>query len=148
MSITVTIAQLQMLHRLIPGVKATPTVYPGSINTADLPLVLIWPGRGITTPVTARAILQKTERVYQVRAYVDPIGQNNYDAPAQESINLIGLFLDCYLNNTRLMDGYIQITQVQDSGPVSGSAGMTPMIFAGNAYRGFTMDLTILEVSQ
>lgn len=146
MSITTTIAQLQMLHRGIAGIKLAPEVYPGSLNTSDLPLVLIWPGRGVTQPLTARGILQTTQRIYSVRCFVDAIGQNNYDAPAQESIALIGRFLDCYMNNTSLMNGYIQITSVNDSGPISGSAGQTPMIFAGNAYRGFTCDLTILEV--
>jgi len=148
MSIPVTIAQLQMLHRGIEGVKLAPTVYPGSLNASDLPLVLVWPGRGVTRPITARGAIQKTERVYSVRVFVDPIGQNNYDAPAQESIALLGRFLDCYLSNMSLMDGYIQIVQISDTGPTSASAGQTPLFYAGIPYRGFTCDLTIVEVSK
>jgi len=148
MSIPVTINTLQMLHRDIGGVKLAPIVYPGSLNAADLPLVLVWPGRATTQAVTARGHIQKTQRVYSVRVYVDPVGQNNYDAPAQESIVLLGRFLDCYLSNTSLMDGYIQIVQVNDSGPTSASYGQTPLLYAGQAYRGFTCDLTIIEVSK
>jgi len=146
MSIPATIAQLQMLHRGIDGVKLAPEVYPGSLNAADLPLVLVWPGRATTQALTAKGALQKTERLYSVRVYVDPVGQNNYDAPAQESIALLGRFLDCYLNNTSLMNGYIQIERVSDSGPTSASFGQTPLLYAGNAYRGFTCDLSIIEV--
>lgn len=148
MSIQTTIAQLQMLHRGIEGVKLAPVIYPGSLNAADLPLVLVWPGRGVTRAVTARGVIQKTERIYSVRVFVDAIGQNNYDAPAQESINLIERFLDCYLSNMSLMDGYIQIVQIDDTGPTSAGAGQTPLYFAGNAYRGFACELTVVEVSK
>lgn len=146
MSIPVTIAQLQMLHLGIEGVKLAPEKYPGSLNAADLPLVLVWPGRGITKPVTARGHVQKTERRYSVRVFVDPVGANNYDAPAQESIALLDRFIDCYLNNMSVMDGYIQIVQIDDTGPTSAAAGQTPLYFAGNAYRGFACELTIVEV--
>lgn len=148
MSIPITIAQLQMLHRGIEGVKLAPAVYPGSLNASDLPLVLVWPGRGTTKPVTARGAVQKTERRYSVRVYVDPVGQNNYDAPAQESIALLDRFIDCYLNNMSVMDGYIQIVQIDDTGPTSAGAGQTPLYFAGNAYRGFACELTVVEVSK
>lgn len=148
MSIPVTIAQLQMLHRGIEGVKLAPVTYPGSINASDLPLVLVWPGRGVTKPVTARGAVQKTERRYSVRVYVDPVGVNNYDAPAQESITLLDRFIDCYLNNMSVMDGYIQIVQIDDTGPTSAGAGQTPLYFASNAYRGFACELTVVEVSK
>lgn len=148
MSIANTIVQLQMLHKTITGVVSAPTVYPGSINTADLPLVIVWPKTGVTKFLTARGILSKTERIYSVRVFMEALGQNDYDTPVQDGIAMLGRFLDCYMNNAELLPGYTQITQVQDSGLTSGGdlVAMASLVYAGNFYKGFVCDLTILEV--
>ena len=148
MTIANTISQLQMLHKTIDGVASVPTDYPGSINTADLPLVIVWPKQATSRPLTARAITVRSERVYSVRCYMEAMGQDNYDTPVQNGIAMLQRFLDCYFNNTELLKGYTQIVSVADSGLTSGGdlVATASLVYAGNFYKGFVCDLTILEV--
>lgn len=148
MSIANTITQLQMLHRTITGIVTAPDAYPGSINTADLPLVIVWPKRAISRPLTARALTVRSERIYSVRVFMEAIGQDNYDTPVQNGIVMLNRFLTAYFQNTTLADGYTQIVQVEDSGLTAGGdlVATASLVYAGNFYKGFVCDITVIEV--
>lgn len=148
MSIKQTIACLQTLHKTIPGVKLAPVAYPGQLNTADLPYVLVWPGRGTTTAVTSRGAVQRTQRAYSVRVFMEAVGQDIVDIPAQAGIDMLNLFIETYMDNLSLADDYIRIAQIDDSGLTVGAdlVGSSVLTYAGQFYRGFVCDLTIIEV--
>lgn len=74
MSIPGTRAALQALNLTIEGVKSAPTVYPGALNTADLPLALAWPGPG-EARAEGFADLRRQDRTWIIRVYVDAINQ-------------------------------------------------------------------------
>lgn len=148
MTIRNTIDQLQSLNATIEGVKVAPTRYPGSINSSDLPLVLVWPGPATSLPVTARAAVSRTNREYNVRVYVEAVGQNDYDSPARDSITLLDRFLWTYFDNRTLGDGYTQIVNITDSGLVTGSvlSAAAPLVYAGTFYKGFTLTVNVIEM--
>lgn len=148
MTIRQTISRLQALHKTIPGVKMAPTVYPGQLNTADLPYVLVWPSRGTTTAVTSRGSVQRTQRSYSVRVFMEVVGQDIVDVPAQAGIDMLSLFIETYMDNLSLNDDYIRIAQIDDSGLTVGAdlVGSSVLTYAGVFYRGFVCDLTIIEV--
>ena len=65
--------QLQKLHGLIDGVRTAPTIYPGDLQTDDLPCVLVY-------PLEAEHIVPwhqgwRQDREWLVRIYVMPIVQ-------------------------------------------------------------------------
>ncbi len=139
---------LQNINKTIEGINTAPIKYPGALNTANLPCVLVWPGRGTTRKVTAKAIQVQSERVYSVRVYVEPSGQSNYDIPSWTSMELLPRFIETYYRNEVLADGFAIITGVNDSGIMAGGelamqAGLT---YAGVAYKGFVLSLTVLGV--
>jgi hypothetical protein len=141
---------LQRINKAIEGINTAPIKYPGSLQTANLPTVIVWPGRGTTRPITARATAIQTERVYSVRVFVEPIGQSNYDIPSWTAIELLERFIEVYFRNEVLLDGYAKIISISDSGVMSGGelavqAGLT---YAGVAYRGFVLSVTVTEVKR
>lgn len=144
-----TVQQLQMLHLTIDGVTTCPTVYPASISTAQLPLVIVWPGSGTTLPITARGQRLLTNREYSVRCYMEPFGQGNYDSAPRDAQSLIDRFIRTYFDNMTLADGYTRIESVRDSGIIAGTAalvGSSTLTFAGTFYKGFVFTLNIVEV--
>lgn len=157
MSIANTITQLQALHAAIEGIKSAPISYTGSISTAQLPLVTVWPSRATTRQLTSSGVrtagshpLIRSERVYSARVYVEAVGQNDYDTPAQLSITLLDKFLQTYFSNNVLADGITEIINVQDTGVMAGgeyvtNAGLT---YAGNQYKGFICNITVMETCE
>lgn len=148
MGVITVIELLQSLHAGIEGVVTAPVKYPGALNTANLPAVIVWPSRATTTMVTARAKQLRVERIYSCRCYVEPSGQSNYDIPSKLAIDLLPRFIEAYFRNQTLMDGYAEIVSVADTGIMSGGdlamqAGLT---YAGIAYRGFVTSLTVIEL--
>lgn len=148
MNPTTVVELLQNINKTIPGITSAPIKYPGSLNTASLPAVIVWPGRATSTLVTARAIQIRTERTYSVRVYVEPSGQSNYDIPSWTSMELLPKFIETYFRNQTLLDGVGIITGITDSGLMSGGdlavqAGLT---YAGVAYKGFVLSVTVVEV--
>ena len=143
MTIDATIDTLQMLHRTVTGVKLAPAKYPGSINSADLPLVIVWPGRATTKFVTAKGAIIRSERTYSVRVFMEAVGQSDYDTPVQDGITLLQRLLEMYMRQAELVRGYPMITSVSDSGLIAGTELLT---YAGSFYRGFICELTVLEL--
>lgn len=148
MSIANTISCIQRLNRTISGVKLAPTKYPGSINSADLPLVLVWPGRATTVPLTSRAEVVKMQRQYEVRVYVEAAGQDDYTAPTNRGVALLNNFLDTYFRNKILEAGYAEIVNIEDTCLISGGTSVTEqmMQYSGVSYKGFVCVLNVIEV--
>jgi len=146
MSIANTLTQLQMVNRLLETVSV-PSRYPGSINTADLPLVIFWPGRAIIRPITSRGQIVRVERRYDARYFLEALGQNDFNAPVTGAISLLDTCLSLYFEHKTLQDGVTEIDYIEDSGIVSGGelVAIAPLVYAGNAYKGFVITLTILE---
>src|SRR6478736_4038687 len=105
MAIRVVIIALQTIHASIPGVVSAPLVYPNAINTNDLPMMLTFPGQG-TSSQEAMNSLRRQDRTYLVRGYVDPISQGIRDEKIQQTITLLQLCIEAYINpdNIRLVD--------------------------------------------
>lgn len=139
---------LQSINRAIPGMKTAPVKYPGSLSTANLPAAIVWPGRATTRQVTAKATTIQTERTYSIRVFVEASGQSNYDIPSWIAIELLQAYIETYFRNEVLLDGYAKIVAISDSGLMAGGdlamqAGLT---YAGIAYKGFVLSVTIVEV--
>lgn len=150
MSVLNTIEQLQALNATVVGVKRTPVKYPGSLNSADLPAVIVWPGPGETVPVTARAMVTRTNREYSVRVFVEAVGQSDHDTPARDGAALLDRFLETYFETQVLADGHTQIVRVRDSGLISGTGavvgGLATLTYAGVFYKGFVLSVNVLEI--
>jgi len=143
-----TIQALQTLHKTIPSVNYAPTKYPSALNSSQMVTVLVFPQSGSTEALTSKGILKKTERIYSVRVFIEPVGQNTYDAPIQKGMDLLDSFLEYYINNQELIEGYVNIRSVNDSGVISGGelAAIVGLTFGDNTYRGFVCNLNITEV--
>lgn len=147
MSVANTLTQLRMLHRVMDVFKTIPDRYPGSLNTADLPVPIFWPGRAIIRPVTSRAAIIRVERRYDIRVFMEPLGQNDYNVPVTNAVTLLDTCLGFYWEHKILADGVTEIVQVEDSGIISGGdlVAVAPLVYGAQAYRGFVCALTILE---
>jgi hypothetical protein len=151
--ITDVITLLQSLHSDIVGIETAPVAYPGSISNAQLPCVLVIPGRAITRQLTSgsgktyqRGVL-RSERNYSIRCYVGAIGQNEYDTPSQTAIGLLEKFILLYYSRFPLTP-LVELVSIEDSGIISGgeyvlNQGLT---YAGQPYRGFIITAVILEL--
>ena len=99
MTIATTIAALQTMHASISGVANAPTIYPGSLNTADLPMVIVWPGPAEAS--LAGLGYNVVQRRYRVACYVDAIEQGlGINESWQAAITLLQRFHDEYLDST------------------------------------------------
>jgi len=145
LDISNSISMLQTLHGGITGVKNAPVVYKGSINTAQLPLVITWPSVAETTFQTFKAY--QSLRQYSVRCYVEAVGQSNIDRPTQTAIDLLERFLDTYMNNSTLSDGTTIIQSVDDTGVFAGATTGEELVYSGNFYVGFVCRVLLLEQS-
>ena len=141
MSITTTIATLQAKNALITGVTTAPTKFPASINTADLPLVLVLPGEGSWG--TQAIGLKRQDRIYRILVYVEAVGQATIDERMNDVIPLLQAFGAAYLSDISfLSDSNIDQVQIPFT---DGGAVVLP--YAGNDYTGFEMRVTITEKS-
>lgn len=140
-----TIAALQSLHQSIPGVASAPTTYPASINSADLPLVLVWPAEGEWSQGAMNA-QRRLDRTYRVQVFVSALGQQELDEALQASIDLLDAFGEAYLNpdNFTLLNGAVQATIKTGVGDIA-DGGVAVLAYAGTEYQGFEYRLTVYE---
>lgn len=131
------VAALQSLHAAIAGVATAPIAMPASLNTADLPCVLVWPG---TATWRQQAVgLRRLEREYIVRCYVAPVAQGKgVDEGWQAALALLDAFGQAYENDIALGGMVDQIASVVDM-------GLGVHVFAGIAYHGFEYRLKIVQ---
>lgn len=139
MSMTTTIATLQAKNLAISGITTASVNWPSSLNTADLPLAITLPSIGSWS--TAAIGLNRQDRTYRIIVYVEPLGQATIDERMDRVIPIIGLLGAAYLADLGVTaDANIDQIQlpITDSGPVE-------LLFGGNAYAGFEMQLTVTE---
>lgn len=144
MTIAATVTALQTLHATISGVNAAPTAFPSNLNTATMPIALVWPGEANWR---AQAVgLKRQQREYIVRVYVSPIAQDKAGPENAYTLcnTLLQLFGRAYLDNPTLGGAVDNIATIQDSGVSGGSVELT---WAGVAYWGFVFRLGIVEKS-
>lgn len=138
MSISTTITALQTVHAAISGVKTAPTAFPSVLNTATLPIVLIWPAQG---DWNLQAIdLDRCKRRYTVRCFVKPVaqGEAGIDDGYQECVTLLNAFGLAYLDDLTLGSTVDHIRLIQDT-------GVSNLRWADVAYWGFEYTLEVVE---
>lgn len=72
MTISTVVDAMQVINASIAGVSTTPVNLPGSLETADLPAVIVWPSGAESSMVAGFDIVQRT---YLVSCYVMPADQ-------------------------------------------------------------------------
>lgn len=101
MTITTTQQALQTLNDSIVGIKAAPFAYPGSLNTADMPIAISWPAEGTATGTFGSNISQ---RIYTINVYVMPTQQGQgIDQGWQDCMTLLQRFVDKYRDSDSVM---------------------------------------------
>jgi hypothetical protein len=146
MTIAATITALQTLHLTLTtsGVKTAPTTMPSNLNTATMPIVLVWPGEA---DWRAQAVgLKRQQREYIVRCFVAPVAQDlagpvNHYATCN---TLLEAFGRAYLADVSLGNKVDSIATIVDSGVSGGTFDLT---WAGVSYWGFVFRLGIVEKS-
>ncbi len=140
MTIATTIAALQTLHAAVAGIESAPTEYPAVIDTAELPLVLVWPGPAQWAQHTAGLGLQRQERTYLVRVFVQPTAQGEgTDEGLQRAIPILQAMGTAYLEDITLNGAVDQIRNGFADG------GLDNLIYGAQSYRGFEFTLQIVE---
>jgi hypothetical protein len=135
------ISALQTLNAAITGIASAPTAMPGALNTASLPIVLVFPQQG---EWLFEAVGMGTlKRTYAVRVYVEPVGQGQgVDEAFQACLSLLDRFGDKYQATISLTvsgDTTCYVSNITDSG-IDGR-----LLFAGIEYHGFEFKIQVTE---
>lgn len=143
MDVSAVLVKLQGLHAGISGVTSAPTEMPGAINTADLPLVLSYPGQGKHNKPWDTG--KRVDRNFVVRLYVKPLGQGaGVDEGFQECLPFFDRFSDVYQAITnRIVDDrtWHEMIIETDSGVLA--TMRLHGASAGQEYWGITFNLRI-----
>lgn len=93
------IIKLQGINALIAGVRSAPPEMPGALTSEMLPCALTYPGPGThSVPFYSG---RRTDRIYVVRLYVQPVGQGEgVDAGFQVCLPFLDSFPDEYHTTT------------------------------------------------
>lgn len=147
MTILTTITALQTLHATVAGVTTAPTVYPGKLNSADLPMILVLPADG-TADLEAIGARKRHDGIYRAYVYVAPLTEGvPVDEGVQTCILLLQALLDMYLNSTNVQlttSPSQAIIRASTTTPIRHSPIAT-LPFGGTDYRGFTVDISVME---
>jgi len=150
MSVANTITLMQTLNAAITGVQTAPTVYPGSLPTADLPCALVFPGEGEWQHTTMGASARHN-RTYHIRVYVKPIAQGQgIDEAMQLVSTLLWRFGVAYYDkdNQQLDDDpQTVLTMGDESLTDSGYVQMEYPAPGGTLYHGFEMLVNAWEIA-
>lgn len=106
MTIETTIAAIQGVNRAITGIRTAPIAYPGSLNTADLPMTIAWPDAAEN--MQEGMSYDFSQRVYRLVTYIMPTEQGQgINEGWQETIKLLQRFIDAWLDsdNVQLVTG-------------------------------------------
>lgn len=150
-----TLDLFQSLHAGIDGVTSAPTSYPGSINTSELPMVLVFPAQAATRlqtfqPKAMGSARAKKEMIrdYSARLFIEPVGQDTVNSVMQTGITLLQRFLDAYWDNFVLAENLVQIREIRDSGITSGGqlVGNRGLSYAGIDYTGIIFEINVQEM--
>lgn len=139
MTISAVVAALQTKHAAITGVTKAPTAMPDSLNTEDMPIVLVVPGEANWTG--AAVGVREITRTYIVRCYILPVGQGEgVDQPFQQALGILDAMGQAYLDDQSLG---LANTYVSENFADSGLDGR--LLFAGTEYRGFEIRLGVTQ---
>lgn len=143
MTVATTIAALQTIHLTITGVNSAPTTMPSNLDQVKKPTVLVFPAEA--TWNMAAIDLRRQERVYEVRCYVQPVGQGltGVDDGYQKTVTLLERFGQKYLTDITLGGSVDTMRALADSG-VRGGEGL---VWADVGWWGFVYRITVVEKS-
>jgi hypothetical protein len=96
--IRLTIEKMQELNAGVDGINTAPAKYPGSLNTAQLPMALTWARDSNISHATA-GDLYRIDREFEIEVYVDPVGQGDgIDGPIQKCYQIIEEMTETYVD--------------------------------------------------
>jgi len=136
------ISGIQTVNAAITGVTSAPTEQPASINTADLPLVLV----DVATCASDRpaAGLKRRVTTYAIKCFVQPLAQGEgIDEGYQDKLALLGRFHDQYLD--QMTGGNLFGETVEQLVPPFVSESDRPLEMAGTLYHGFVIYVKVVE---
>ena len=143
MSVQTTVNAIQAINAKVTGMKGAPTAMPGVLNTANLPIALVWPGEA-TWSLQAMG-LKRQERTYIVRVFVAPVAQDRpVDGGYQKCLPILEACGQAYQGDTTLSGTVDHIAECRDSG-VSG--GGVDLSWGDTAYWGFVYRISVVEKS-
>lgn len=144
------ITRLQELHRTVAGVVSAPAPadYPSALQTAHLPTILTLPAEG-TWNLEGIGTLNRADTPYRVYLYVSPVAQGAGVAEGMvAALEIFDALRALYLDPDTLQlitSGGVQATlKTSTSSPIRHS-GLGVLTFGETAYRGFTVDLGVME---
>ena len=144
MTIATQIAAIQAVNAGISGIASAPTAIPGKLNTAQLPMMLVFVGPGRPERVSDFSL---HFRDFYIRCYVKPVAQDIYpDAGYSEAYGLLQSVIEEYLSDITF-GGAVQHTGTgaRYSPPTMEDGGIQAMEYAGTLYHGFEIMITTKE---
>jgi hypothetical protein len=136
MSISTVITALQAKNAAITGITSAPTAMPAALNTAAMPIALVFPG--VAQWSSAAIGLNEVVRTYIVRVYVEPVGQGQgVDEGFQAAAPIMDAIGTAYLADPTLGGAITHFNSISDMG-LDGV-----LMFAGNTYRGFEFQVSV-----
>lgn len=98
-SIASVVTALQTVNAAITGITTAPTVYPPSLNTAQLPAAIVWPAEA--DDMLEGLGYNVEQRTYRITVYALPIEQGKgIDQGLQAATTLLERFITAYLSST------------------------------------------------
>ena len=146
MTIAAQITAIQTVNAGITGITSAPTTIPGSLNTADLPMMLVFVGPG--RPEKDSGSLAIHFRDYYIRCYVKPVSQDiKPDAGYSLAYTLLQRVIDEYLSDITFGGAIAHMgTGSRYSPPTMEDGGIQAMEYAGTLYHGFEILITTKEI--
>ena len=144
MSISTVITAIQGVNSGITGITTAQTSIPGRLNTADLPMALVFVGPGEPERVSDFSLHFRT---FYVRVYVKPIALDSKpDAGYSEAYTLLQRFVEEYLSDITL-GGAVQHmgTGARYNPPTLEDSGIVVLNYAGTDYHGFEITIVTKE---
>lgn len=144
MTIATVITAIQTINAGITGVKTAPVTIPGRLNSADLPMALVFVGPGAPERVSSFSIHFRT---FYVRFYVKPISQDiKPDAGYSQAYGLLQTVLETYLSDITLGGAVQHIGRgARYNPPTLEDNGIQALEYAGTVYHGFEIVVTTKE---
>src|SRR5512139_521591 len=144
MTIATVLAAIQTVNAGITGITSAPTAIPGKLNTADLPIMLVFVGPGRPERVSDFSLHFRT---WHIRCYVKPISQDiKPDAGYSDAYTLLQRVIEEYLNDITF-GGAVQHagTGARFEPPTMEDNGIQTLEYAGTLYHGFEIVITTKE---
>ena len=144
MTIATVITAIQTVNSGISGIRNAPTTIPGKLNSADLPMMLVFVGPGEPERVSDFSLHFRT---FWIRCYVKPISLDaKPDAGYREAYTLLQSVIEEYLSDITF-GGSVQHagTGARYDPPTLEDSGVQAMPYAGNLYHGFEIVVVTKE---